>query len=555
MANGNGSNGRKRQDGTDPDAGWTPERSVAGNRNPWTIIGIISIATLMVVLDTSIANVALDHIAGSLSASYDEATWVITSFLVSNSVVIPVSGWLADVIGRKRYYMFSVAMFTVASLLCGIAPSLGFLVVARVLQGIGGGGLAPVEQSMLIDTFPPSKRGLAFAAYGVVVIVGPVAGPVLGGWITDNYSWHWVFLINLPIGVLSLVLVSLYVDEPEAIRRRAQELRARIRRRGLSVDWPGFVLAALFLGCLEVVMDRGERDSWFDSSLITTATIISATSFVIFVPWELTRKDPIIKISLFGRRNFGIASVLLLLTGVVVFGTTQFIPQFLQQVMGYTATNAGLALTMGGLATLAAMPVSGLLTGRVDPRILVGGAFLIEATALWHMMSFNTQISFHVAEMARVWQAVGLPFLFVPITNVAYVGLKSNESNQASALMNVARNLGGSIGISIVQTMLLRHEQFHQARYAETLNPLNPYYVQRLDQIAQALVNGGLTPAEAKQGAVAQLYRQLVQQATMLSYLDVFQILTLAILCTMPLILLMQKPDGKKAAAPPGGHA
>ncbi|MBV8537642.1 MAG: DHA2 family efflux MFS transporter permease subunit [Alphaproteobacteria bacterium] len=547
MANRTRRNGKKS--GED---GWTPERSVAGDRNPWTIIGVISIATLMVVLDTSIANVALNHIAGGLSASYDEATWVVTSFLVANSVVIPISGWLADVIGRKRYYMISVALFTLASLLCGIAPSLGFLVIARILQGIGGGGLAPVEQSMLIDTFAPKQRGLAFALYGVVVVAGPVFGPTLGGWITDNYSWHWVFLINLPIGIASLVLVSLYVDEPEAIRRRADDLRARIKKRGLAIDWVGFLLVALFLGCLEVVMDRGQRDDWFSSALITACTLISAGSFLAFVPWELRRDDPIVKIKLFCRRNFGIASILLLMTGTIIFGTTQFIPQFLQQVMGYTATEAGLALTAGGLATLAAMPVSGLLTGRVDARIMVGIAFVIEALALWSMTDFNTQISFDVAAKARMWQSLGVPFLFVPITAVAYVGLKPDESNQASALMNVARNLGGSIGISIVQTLLLRHEQFHQARYVETLNPLNPYYVERLDQIARALMGGGMTAADAHQGAIAQLYGQLTQQAIMLSYLDIFKLLAIAILCAMPLILLMQKPDGPAPAH--GGH-
>jgi DHA2 family multidrug resistance protein len=553
MANRTRRNGKRSGGPNNGEGGWTPERSVAGDRNPWTIIGVISIATLMVVLDTSIANVALNHIAGGLAASYDEATWVVTSFLVANSVVIPISGWLADVIGRKRYYMISVALFTVASLLCGIAPSLGVLVVARVLQGIGGGGLAPVEQSMLIDTFPPRQRGLAFAAYGVVVIAGPILGPTLGGWITDNYSWHWVFLINLPIGIASLVLVSFYVDEPEAIRRRAVELRARIKKRGLAIDWVGFLLVALFLGCLEVVMDRGQRDDWFSSGLITACTVISAGAFLAFVPWEMTRDDPIVKIKLFCRRNFGIASILLLMTGMIVFGTTQFIPQFLQEVMGYTATNAGLALTAGGLATLVAMPVSGLLTGRVDPRILVGAAFVIEALALWNMTGFNTDISFNVAATARMYQAIGLPFLFVPITNVAYVGLKADESTQASALMNVARNLGGSIGISVVQTLLLRHQQFHQSRYVETLNPLNPNYVERLNHIANSLTAGGLAPAQAHQGAIAQLYSQLTQQAIMLSYLDIFKLLTFAVFCSMPLILLMKKPDGRKPA-PHAGH-
>ncbi|HWC62334.1 MAG TPA: DHA2 family efflux MFS transporter permease subunit, partial [Rhizomicrobium sp.] len=350
------------------DQGWTPERSVAGEHNPWTIIGVISIATFMVVLDSSIANVSLGHIAGSLSASYDEATWVLTSFLVANAVVIPVSGWLADVVGRKRYYMASVALFTLSSLFCGMAPSLPLLILARVLQGIGGGGLAPVEQSMMADTFPPSKRGAAFAVYGIVVIVGPILGPTLGGWITDNYSWHWVFLINVPIGILSLVLVGIYVDEPPALLRRRHELV----KNGLNIDFIGFFLIALFLGSLEVTMDRGQREDWFASPMIAGFAILGGLALLCFVPWELARRDPIVRIDLFKRANFAISNIFMLLVGMILFGTTQFIPQLLQQVLGYTATSAGEALTLGGIATILVMPVAGLLSGRVDARILIG---------------------------------------------------------------------------------------------------------------------------------------------------------------------------------------
>jgi len=526
---------------------WTPERSVAGNRNPWTIIAVISIATFMVVLDTSIANVALDHIAGSVSASYDEATWVITSFLVANAIIIPISGWLADVIGRKRFYMFSVALFTVSSFLCGMADNLSFLVVARILQGIGGGGLAPVEQSMMADTFPPEKRGLAFAAYGVVVVVAPVLGPSLGGWITDTYSWHWVFLINVPIGILSLILVSIYVDEPPALVRRAKELR----RRGLSIDFVGFFLVALFLGCLEVTLDRGQREDWFGSTMITTTAIICATSFLIFVPWELTRRDPIVRIGLYGRRNFMIANVFMLIMGMIVFGTTQFIPQLLQQVLGYTATNAGLALTAGGVATLIAMPAVGYLSGRVDARILIAFAIIVQGVAMWNMSTLDTQMSFHDAAVARMIQSIGLPFLFIPITSAAYVGLKPEENNQASALMNVSRNLGGTFGISLVQTMLERRSQVHQAQYVETLNPLNPNYTDQIQRTAHALMDQGMAQADAARAATAQLYHSLLQQAAMLSYIDVFHSLMWVIFCALPLVLLLQKPGKGRAAAAP----
>lgn len=524
--------------------GWTPERSVAGKRNPWTIIAVISIATFMVVLDTSIANVALAHIAGSLAASYDEATWVITSFLVANAIVIPISGWLADIIGRKRYYMMSVALFTVSSLLCGISQNLTFLVLARILQGIGGGGLAPVEQSMMVDTFPPEKRGLAFAAYGIVVIVGPILGPSLGGWITDSYSWHWVFLINIPIGILSLILVNIFVNEPPVLIKRAKELRAK----GFSVDIVGFILVALFLGCLEVTLDRGQTDDWFSSSMITTTACICGAAFLIFIPWELTRKEPIVRIDLFANRNFSIANIFMLIMGVIVFGTTQFIPQLLQQVLGYTATNAGLALTAGGLATVVVMPIAGFLSGKVDARILITFALIIQGLALWNMSGLDTQLSFEDAAWARMIQSVGLPFLFVTVTAMAYVGLKPEDNNQASALLNVSRNLGGTFGISLVQTMLLRRAQVHQSQYVESLNPLNPNYAEGLQQTAHALMNQGVSQAKAVHAATAEIYQSLQQQAQMLSYVDVFHTLMWVVFGVIPLVLLMQKP--KKNAAP-----
>lgn len=519
--------------------GWTPERSVAGDRNPWSIIAVISIATFMVVLDTSIANVALDHIAGGLSASYDEAAWVITSFLVANAIVIPISGWLGDVFGRKPYYMFSVALFTLSSLACGLSLSLPMLIVARIFQGIGGGGLAPIEQSMMVDTFPPEKRGAAFAAYGVVVIVGPILGPSLGGWITDTYSWHWVFLINVPIGILSLVLVSLFVQEPDALKRQT----ARLRRKGLSVDYGGFILVALFLGCLEVTLDRGQRDDWFSSGLIVTTAVICVVSFLAFIPWELSRDEPIVNIRLFRSRNFVIANLFMLLMGLIVFGTTQFIPQLLQQVLGYTATDAGLALTAGGMATLLVMPLAGFLSSRVDPRILIGFALIVQGLALWNMAGLDTQMSFHDAAVARMIQSFALPFLFVTITSIAYVGMDQRQNNQASALMNVSRNLGGTFGISLVQTMLARQGQVHQAQYVETLNPLNPNYVRATGQMAQQLVANGMPQAQAGHAATAQLYRTLGQQAAMLSYIDVFHVLMWVVFAVVPLVLLLRKPD------------
>jgi DHA2 family multidrug resistance protein len=540
-AGGNGHGADARGAARD-EQGWTPERSVAGNRNPWSIVAVISIATFMTVLDSSIVNVALDHIAGDFSASYDEATWVTTTFLIAQAIVIPISGWLANVLGRKRYYMISVTLFTAASFLCGIAPNLTLLILARVLQGAAGGGLAAVEQSMLVDTFPPSQRGKAFAAYGMVVIVGPIVGPILGGWLTDNASWRWCFLINVPVGALSLYLVGLLVDEPAALLRD----RAALLRRGLRVDVIGFALVALFFGCLEFTLDRGQTDDWFSNPLILGTAVSAALALALLIPWELTRADPIVPIGMFGRRNFGIASIFLLLTGTILFGTTLFIPQLLQVVMGYSAMEAGLALTAGGVVTIIVMPMIGLLSGRVDARLMIATGLIAQALALLYMSHFNTDLTFANAAVGRMIQAAGLPFLFVPISLVAYVGLAPSESNQASAMMNVARNLGGTLGISSVQTLLARHEQLFQSRLVTTLNPLNPNYTVGINQIIHGLTDRGQSAASASAAAVATVYESMQRQAVMLSFINVFFILMIVVIVAIPLLLLLQKP---KAAA------
>jgi DHA2 family multidrug resistance protein len=529
------------------DEHWTPVRSVAGDRNPWSIVAVISIATFMTTLDIAIVNVALEHIAGGMSIDYDQATWVTTTFLIASAIVIPISGWLADVIGRKRYYMISVAVFTVASLCCGLAQNLPELVLARVIQGIGGGGLAAVEQSMLVDTFPPRQRGLAFAAYAIVVIVGPIFGPIFGGWITDTSSWRWCFLINIPVGMLSLFLVNLYVDEPAAMKRDREELW----KGGLKVDWLGFLFVALFLGCLEITLDRGQLDDWFSSPVIIATAIVTVVSLALFIPWELSRAKPIVPIRMFARRNFGMASIFLLITGMILFGTTLFIPQLLQQVLGYTAMDAGMALSAGGVATIFVMPIVGVLSGRADARLLIGFAFILQALALLYMTHLDINMSFADAAKARLFQSIGLPFLFVPITALAYVGLRPNESNQASALMNVMRNLGGTIGIAGVQIMLARRQQFHQARLVEALNPLNPSYTHYVAQATQALGGRGQPPLQASAQVMGLLYQSVQRQAAMMSFLDVFHSLMIVILCAMPLLLFMRskKAGGGAPAA------
>jgi DHA2 family multidrug resistance protein len=516
--------------------GWDNGRSAAGRFNPWLIVAIISLPTFMEVLDTSIANVSLDHIAGGLSITIDQATWVLTSYLVANAIVIPISGWLSDAIGRKRYFLISIALFTISSFVCGIAPNLTTLVIARVFQGIGGGGLAPVEQSMLVDTFPPRQRGMAMAAFAIVVVVGPVLGPTLGGWITETSSWHWVFLINVPIGIGAWILADLFVDEPKQVK----EDRAKRLEGGLRIDYIGVILVALGLGFFELTLDRGEREDWFASGLIVATATISAVSLIALVFWELNHKDPVVDLKLFKNRSFAITTLIMGITGLILFGTTQLIPQMLQQVMGYSSFDAGLALTLGGLATLVAVPFAGRLVGKVDARILLGGALFVQAAALWNMSHFSADISFADAAMGRLYQAMALPFLFVPINAVAYQGLPRNKTAQASSLLNVARNLGGSIGISAAQSMLAGSMQRHQTELVQKLNPLDPNYTDWLAKAKGAFAGLG-DPTMLPQ---AILYQQVQRQAAMLGFLDVFRSLMVLILILLPVIFFMNSGKG-----------
>ncbi|MBE7217899.1 MAG: DHA2 family efflux MFS transporter permease subunit [Caulobacteraceae bacterium] len=518
-------------------------RSAAGGRNPWLIALVVSIATFMEVLDTSIANVALDHIAGGLAVSYDESTWVLTSYLVANAIIIPASGWLASVLGRKNYYMLSVLVFTIASFLCGIANSLTFLILARVLQGAAGGGLQPTSQSMLVDSFPAKQRGLAVTVFAFPVILAPAIGPTVGGWITDNINWNWIFLINVPVGAIALFLVQTLITEPPVL----QEETKTLRRTGLRFDGVGFALIGLGLGALEIFADRGQRDDWFSSTMITTACICAAVGIVGFVIWELVKKkDTLLDLTLFTNRNFSICMMIMTVVGVVLYGTTQFLPQLLQQVLGYTATNAGLAMTVGGIATIVVMPLVGFLSSRVEARWLLGFGLVVEALALLNMCGLDTTLSFWDASFARVWQAAGLPFLFIPLTSAAYVGIKPGQTSQASALLNVFRNLGGTIGISSVQTLLAQREQFHQARIVETLNPLNPIYVSSIRTLRGMLATR-LGSVGADRAALASLYGRVNRQAAMLSYIDVFWGLMWFVAIVTPLVLLLRGSEGDES--------
>jgi len=501
--------------------------------NPWIIAIAVTLATFMEVLDTSIANVALPHIAGSLSAGQDESTWVLTSYLVSNAIVLPLSGWLSSIVGRKRFYMGCVFLFTVSSFLCGFAPNLPALIIFRILQGAGGGGLQPSEQAILADTFPPAKRGMAFAVYGIAVVMAPAIGPTLGGWITDNYTWRWIFFVNIPVGILSLILTSRLIQDPPYFRRR--------KLSETKIDYIGLGLVALGLGTLQIVLDKGQRDDWFESRFILVLTIISVTSLLFVIWWEWRHKDPIIDLHLFRERTFAVSNLLMFMLGFALLGSTLLLPLFLQTLLGYTAQLSGMALSPGGFVIMVIMPFVGWLLSRYDARYLLLFGLSMLSFSLFHMTNFDLNIDFKTAVLARCLQAVGLAFLFVPINTAAYAYLPREKNNAASGLMNLARNIGGSVGISFVTTMLDRRTQKHLVDLTSHLTPTNTQFQATLRGISQNLIAHGTSPADATKQAYAVIQGMLQRQANMLAYLDNFHVLAYVILAMVPTLFLMKR--------------
>jgi DHA2 family multidrug resistance protein len=511
--------------------------------NPWLIAIVVSMATFMEVLDTSIANVSLHHIAGNLGAGNSEATWVLTSYLVSNAIVLPLSGWLSNVMGRKRFYMTCVAIFTVSSLLCGMAPSLGWLLVFRVIQGAGGGGLAPSEQSILADTFPARQRGMAFAVYGLAVVFAPAIGPTLGGWITDNFNWRWIFYINVPVGILSIFLTYRMVyDSPAAKAQTAETWK-----HGLRIDYMGFALVALGLGCLQVVLDKGQEDDWFSSRFIQIFGTLCVVGIVGAIIWEVwIADDPVVDLTLLKRSRFAFTNLLMFIVGFILNSTTVLIPQFAQQSLGYNATQAGLLLMGGGFALMVMMPVSGFLTSHVQPKYLMAYGIAVTSLAMWHMSRFNLQVTFSQLVMARIYQAIALPFFFIPINTVAYSDLPPGKSNQASALINLMRNLGGSTGIAIAVLLLERRTQLHHARLIEHLSPYDSAFMHTyhlmINMFSGGTGGGGaaslISPATR---ALSVIDNMVNAQATMLAYLDVFKIMAIGCAPVIVLCLMLKK--------------
>ena len=506
---------------------------------PWLIAVVVALAAFMEVLDTSIANVALPYIGGNLGASSDETTWILTSYLVSNAIVLPISGWFASLFGRKRFFMICLAIFTISSLLCGIAPSLGTIILFRILQGLGGGGLQPMAQAILADTFPPEKRGLAFALFGITTIFAPTIGPTLGGWITDNYSWRWIFLINLPVGLLALFLIYRLVDDPPWAKRA--------KSGTIKLDYIGVALLTLGVGSLQVLLDKGQEDDWFGSHFILTLAITAATGLIALVIWEWFSAAPIIDVRLYKNLNFLGANFMMFMLGIMIFSALVMMPLFLQTLLGYTAESAGLVLSGGGMTLLFLMPVAGFLSSKFQAKYIIAFGWLMLVFGMYYSTQrLNLGLSFQSAAFLRVTQVFGLGFLFVPINLVGYVGITKEKSNSVAGLINFMRNMGSSIGTSLVTTLIARRAQFHQIDLSAHATLGEPQFTQAARGLAAQLSVAGLDAASAGAQAYARLYNLLIAQATTLAYIDTFWVLCFgaAIMFVLSFALKKNSPGG-----------
>ncbi len=510
--------------------------SSEGVSAPWLVAPVVAMAAFMEVLDISIANVSLQHISGDLAASQDESTWVLTSYLVTNAIVLPISGWLASVIGRKRLFISCIIGFSIASLLCGLAPNLEMLIVFRAIQGLTGGGLQPLSQSILADSFPPKQRGMAFALFGIAVVFAPAIGPTLGGWITDTSSWRWVFLLNVPVGiVLTILLTNMIQDAPELVRARMAKLK-----QGLRLDYLGFALITLGFGCLQVVLDKGQEDDWLESSFIVWMSIISVVSLIAFAIWELGQDDPIVDLRLLADRNFVFSNLLMFVLGFVLLGSTVLLPELVQLLLGYTATDAGLVLTPGGFAIMLLMPFVGRMASTFDARHMIAFGLVIGAVALYHMASFDLQTDYGTFMWGRIYQASGFAFLFIPINTAAFRGIPPQKSSSASAIINVSRNIGGSVGISLVTTHLAQMAQVHQTTLVAHASMLNLAYRNTLAQLSGLFELHGNVGSQAQQKATGEIFAMIQQQAMMMSFLDSFKMLAIVMIALAPFVYLMR---------------
>jgi DHA2 family multidrug resistance protein len=509
--------------------------------NKWVVAITVMIPTLIEIIDTSVVNVSLDNIRGSLSAGIDESTWIITSYLVSNAIIIPITAWLSRFFGRKNYLIFSIALFTFSSFMCGTAWSLGSLVFFRVLQGAGGGALQPISQAILLETFPRRQHGMAMAIFGIGIMFGPIIGPLMGGWITDNWSWHWIFYVNVPIGLISILMVYSFIVNPPYMER--------VR---MKIDYWGLFFLAVGLGCLQVVLDRGQRDDWFSSDFIVYMSVISATSLLMFITWELSTDSPVVNLRIFKNVPFGTGNLIMFVAFFSLFSSIVLLPIYLETLMGYTAYLAGLVLGPGGVAAMVAMPIAGQLVNRVNPKGILAFGIAVTAYGVHQMSFFNLQADFYGILLPRVIMGFGIGFLFVPLTTVTMSGVEKEQMGNATAIYNLLRNLGGSFGVAFVTTLLARRAQFHQYRLVEHLTPFDLNFQTAVSGIQQFFRYQGFRSPVPGQGVVGVIYRELLRQATMLSFNDCFFVLSIMMVLILPFVLLMKKGEG--AFSEPNGH-
>jgi DHA2 family multidrug resistance protein len=510
---------------------WTP------SFNPWLIAAAVMLATFMEVLDTSVANVALPHIAGNLSATPEEATWVLTSYLVANAIVLPAANWFGRYFGRKRFLIACIVIFTLSSALCGAAASLGLLVVARIAQGAGGGALQPIAQAVLMESFPAEKRGSAMAVFGLGVVVAPIIGPTLGGWITDNYSWRWIFYINIPIGVLAVFMANTFVEDPPYIRDQ----------RPGRIDYFGFGLMALALGTMQLVLDKGQEDEWFASSFITGFAILGGAALIAFIIWELRSREPIVDLRVLANRNFAVGTSLMIAMGIVLYGTIALLPLFLQTLMGYPAVASGMAVSPRGFGAITSMLIVGRLINRVRGRYLVMFGFSVLAYSIYQFSKIDLEISISSIVWPNIISGFAMGFIFVPLTTMALGTLSNEQMGNASGVFNLMRNTGGSVGIAAVTTLLARGAQIHQAALVSHLTPYDPAFQERLRLLAGAVAARGGSAIASPQ-AYAGIYGTLVRQATVLSYIDVFRVLSFLCLLCIPATVLFERVKKRTGA-------
>jgi DHA2 family multidrug resistance protein len=499
--------------------------------NPWLIAASVMLATFMVVLDSSVANVALPHIAGNLSASTDESTWVLTSYLVSNAIMLPAAGWISRRIGRTRLLMLCILLFTAASLLCGVAINMPMLIVARVLQGVGGGGMQPLAQSILLESFPPRLHGTAMAVYGVGVVVAPIIGPTLGGWITDSYSWRWIFYINLPIGILALFMVNAFVEDPPYLRKAF---------RG-TIDYLGFGLMALWLGTLQLVLDKGQEADWFAATWVRWTVGVSLAALVAFIVRELTDREPIVQLRVLHDRNFGMGTLITVLYGFVLYGTTAMLPLFLQTMLGYSALQSGLSVSPRGIGAMASMIAAGVLVRYIDGRLLMAFGFFLLGYSTWMLGQISLEIGMASVIVPNVISGFAMGFIFVPLTTMTLSRLRKQEIGNATGIYNLTRNIGGSFGIAAIVTLLVRGSQVHQNFLAADAGSGNPLAGRLVRGIQARLMMQGADAVTAHQKALGALYRSVQQQAALLAYADNFRLLAFLGLLCIPLVLLLQR--------------